>query len=606
MSITLAGPDGADIIRQERPDGSVWLQSTKPLPPFSTRVTERLEHWARLTPNQPFLAARHSDGWQTVTYGDALTAVRSIAQALLDRGLENANPVLVLSGNGIEHALLSLACMHVGVIFCPVSVAYSTASQDFSRLRDIVDLVGPSLVFAADADIHGRALRTCIPPSTEVIVVKGDAGRPATAFRDLLATTAGAAVDVAASGIGANTVAKLLFTSGSTGFPKGVITTNGMITSCVRMLMASHKLPAHEPPVLVDWLPWSHVFGGTCSFGLPLFQGGTLFLDDGLPLPSQIERTVHNLREIAPTFYSSVPRGYEALVSWLQNDRELRERFFSRVQTFQYSGAAIAQHVCDAIDELALATIGKRVPWVSVYGSTEAGIIAIYRHSEGGSVGRVGLPPPGVVLKLAPLDGRAEARVRSMCVTPGYWKRDDLTAGAFDEDGFFRTGDALDWVDRTRSASGLRYDGRTAEDFKLATGTWVRVGQLRAHLLSHLAPEVRDVVIVGENREYIVALGIPSNEAVAQDSEARERVAEKLKALARSAAGSAQRVQRFAFLISKLSIDAGEITDKGVLNQRTIVRRHGDQIDMLYSDHPSADLVVETAGSARKRSSAMA
>jgi feruloyl-CoA synthase len=604
MSITFAGPDEADIIRQERSDGSVWLRSTKPLPPFSSRLTERLEYWAQLTPNQPFLAARHTDGWQTVTYGDALKAARSIAQALLNRGLENANPVLVLSGNGIEHALLSLACMQVGVIYCPTSVAYSTASQDFSRLHDIVDLVGPSLVFAADADVHGRALRTCIPPSIEVVVVKGDAGRPATAFRDLLATTAGAAVDVAASGIAANTVAKLLFTSGSTGFPKGVITTNGMITSCVRMLMASHELPTHEPPVLVDWLPWSHVLGGTCSFGLALFQGGTLFLDDGLPLPSQIERTVRNLREIAPTFYSSVPRGYEALVPWLQNDRALRERFFSRVQTLQYSGAAIAQHVCDAIDALALATIGKPVPWVSVYGSTEGGFMAIYRHSKGGSVGRVGLPAPGVVLKLTPLDGRTEARVRSTCVTPGYWKRDDLTADAFDEEGFFRTGDALDWVDRTRPASGLRYDGRTAEDFKLATGTWVRVGQLRAHLMSHLAPEVRDLVIVGENREYIAALGIPSNEAVAQDREARERVAAKLKALARDAAGSAQRVQRFAFLMSKLSIDAGEITDKGVLNQRTIVRRHADLIDMLYSDHPSADIVVETAGSARKRSSA--
>jgi feruloyl-CoA synthase len=234
------------------------------------------------------------------------------------------------------------------------------------------------------------------------------------------------------------------------------------------------------------------------------------------------------------------------------------------------------------------------VPWVSVYGSTDAGFIAIYRHSEGSSVGRVGLPPPGVVLKLTPLDGRTEARVRSRCVTPGYWKRDDLTADAFDEEGFFRTGDALDWVDPTRPASGLRYDGRTAEDFKLATGTWVRVGRLRAHLMSHLAPEVRDVVIVGENREYIAALGIPSDEAVAQDREARERVAAKLTALARGAAGSAQRVQRFAFLMSNLSIDAGEITDKGVLNQRTIVRRHADLIDMLYSDHPSADIVVET------------
>jgi feruloyl-CoA synthase len=270
-----------------------------------------------------------------------------------------------------------------------------------------------------------------------------------------------------------------------------------------------------------------------------LRPGGTLYIDDGKPLPGQIEETVRNLREVAPLFYSNVPKGYEELIPWLRRDRVLRENFFSRVRVLQYAGASIAQHICDAFDELALETIGERIPWVAVLGSTEAGFMAAHRHSNAASAGCVGLPPPGVTLKLTPTDGKLELRIQSPSVTPGYWRRDDLTSDAFDEEGFLRTGDALDWAEDGNQQSGFRYDGRIAEDFKLATGTWVRVGSLRTHLLKSLTPEVRDVVIAGENRDYIAVLGIPSSAEIAHDNAVQARMRAKLLALEAQASGSA-------------------------------------------------------------------
>jgi feruloyl-CoA synthase len=338
-------------------------------------------------------------------------------------------------------------------------------------------------------------------------------------------------------------------------------------------------------------LPWNHIFGGSISFGIALFNGGTLYIDDGRPLPGQIEETVRNLREVAPLFYSNVPKGYEELIPWLRHDRALRQNFFSRVRVLQYSGASIAQHVCDAFDALARATVGERIPWVAVLGSTEAGPITAHRHSDVASAGCVGLPPPGVTLKLTPTDGKLELRVQSPSVTPGYWQRADLTSDAFDEDGFLRTGDALDWAEPGNQQKGFRYDGRLAEDFKLATGTWVRVGALRAQVLKHLTPEVRDVVIAGKNRDYIAVLGIPSTAEIVDDNRAQSRVRAKLMALAAEASGGAQRVLRFAFLTEKRSIDTGELTDKGVISQRNVLRRHTAWIEELYADSP-ADHVI--------------
>jgi feruloyl-CoA synthase len=446
-------------------------------------------------------------------------------------------------------------------------------------------------VFADDGDRYAAALGACIPQDAEVVTVRRDPGGCATRFDALLVTAPTNDVEAAAIAVNPDTVAKLLFTSGSTGIPKGVINTHRMWSSALQMVLACYPALAEEPPVLVDWLPWNHIFGGTISFGIALFSGGTLYIDDGKPLPGQIEETIRNLREVAPLFYSNVPKGYEELVQWLRRDRALRENFFSRVRVLQYGGASIAQHICDAFDELALETTGERIPWVAVLGSTEAGFISAHRHSDAASAGCVGLPPPGVTLKLTPTDGKLELRVQSPSVTPGYWRRDDLTSDAFDEDGFLRTGDALDWAEAGSRQSGFRYDGRLAEDFKLATGTWVRVSGLRTHLLKHLAPEVRDVVIAGENRDYIAVLGIPSTAEIVDDNTVQARVRAKLTALTAEASGSAQRVLRFAFLTEKLSIDTGELTDKGVVSQRNILRRHAALIEKLYADSP-ADHVI--------------
>jgi feruloyl-CoA synthase len=590
---------------EPRPDGSLLVRRPEPLGPYPSHLTERLEHWAARAPDRVFLARRAGESWRRVSYAQALEAACAIGQALLDRGLSLTRPVLILSGNGIEHGVLSLACLHVGVPFVPVSTAYSLIATDFARLRDIAALVRPGLIFADDGSRYAAAIRACAPEDAEVVIARGDPGVSATPFEALLATTPTSAIKSAAGAVHSGTVAKLLFTSGSTGVPKAVINTHGMLCSTGQIGRTVFPALAEEPPVLVDWLPWNHVLGGNVDFSLTLFNGGTLYIDDGQPVPGRIDETVRTLREVAPLFYFSVPKGYEELVPWLRRDRALRESFFSRVRMLFYSGASIAQPVCDAIDELAMATVGERIQWVTMLGSTEAGPISLYWHSQVAPAGKVGLPVPGVTLKLTPTDGTLEARVRSPSVTPGYWRRDDLTSGVFDEEGFLRTGDALDWIDAGNRQRGFRYNGRIAEDFKLATGTWVRVGPLRTHLLKHLAPEVRDVVIAGENRNYVAALALASAPSLAEDREVRARLRARLASLAAEATGSARRVLRFAFLDAKqVSLDAGDRTDKGTLSQRNILRNHAPLIEELYADVPPEHVISlnESAHVTRDRS----
>jgi feruloyl-CoA synthase len=584
-----------DASFEPRQDGSLLVRRPEPLGPYPGRLTERLEHWAAVAPDRVFLARRAGESWRSVTYAQALEAACAIGQALLDRGLSMTRPVLILSGNGIEHGVLSLACLHVGVPFVPVSTAYSLVATDFARLREIAALVHPGLIFADEGARYAAAIRACAPEDAEVVIARGDPGVPATPFEALLATTPTSAVKHAAGAVHSGTVAKLLFTSGSTGVPKAVTNTHGMLSSTGQMMRTACPAFLEEPPVLVDWLPWNHVLGGNCNFGLTLFNGGTLYIDDGKPVPGRIEETARNLREVAPLFYFSVPKGYEELVPWLRRDRALRESFFSRVRMLQYAGASIAQNVCDAIDELAMETVGERIQWVTMLGSTEAGPISLYWHSHVAPAGNVGLPFRGVTLKLTPTDGKLEARVQSPSVTPGYWGRDDLTSGVFDLEGFLRTGDALDWIDAGNRRTGFRYDGRIAEDFKLATGTWVRVGPLRTHLLKHLAPEIRDVVIAGENRNYVAVLALTSAPGLVEDNELRARLRARLASLAAEATGSAQRVLRFAFLDPKqLSLDAGDLTDKGTLSQRKILRNHATLIEELYADVPPEHVISLT------------
>jgi feruloyl-CoA synthase len=568
-------------------DGSVRVSNSDRIGAFPHRLTERLEHWAALAPDRIFLARRAEGKWREMTYTQALDAVRRIAQKLLDRPLGLNRPVLILSGNSIEHALLSLACLHVGVPFVPVATAYSLLSSDFTRLRDIVASVQPGLVFVDDGPSYEPAIEACIAAETEIVAVRGDAGRPTTPFSDLLAATFVSDAEIAAAAVRPDFVAKILFTSGSTGVPKGVISTHGTMCGTLQTLSTCYPVLTEDPPVLVDWMPWNHIFGGTVNFGIALYNGGTFYIDDGKPLPGSIETTVRNLREVTPTIYSSVPKAYEELLFWLQRDTQLRISFFSRVRLFQYSGASISQPVCKGFDELAVDTVGEPIPWVSAFGSTEAGPMLAGQSPQTPLDGYVGLPMPGVTLKLAPVDGRLEARIRSSYVTPGYWRRQDLTSASFDEEGFYRTGDALSWIDERDPKRGLRYDGRITEDFKLTTGVWVRVGLLRAQLLKHLTPEIRDVVIAGENRNFVAVLAVPSTPDIAKSQTCRAHILSKLAHLSKQATGSSNRVLRLAFLTQTLSIDAGELTEKGSISQRGILRRHQGLIEELYADTPA-------------------
>lgn len=579
-----------DAIFKSSPEGVLHVSNSAPLA-ASVGLIEQLRHWAAIAPDRVLLAKREGSKWQSVTYREALNAARSIGQALLDRGLSDLKPVMILSGNGLEHGLLQLACLQVGIPFVPLSTAYSLISTDFAKLHHIIAQVGPGLVFADEGESYAAAIQSCVPQSTEVVIARGYVGRNATLFDTLLATSPGRAVESAYLSVGPDTIAKLLFTSGSTGAPKGVITTHRMWCSAMQMTLVCYPELNGEPPVLVDWLPWNHIFGGTFSFGMTLFSGGTLYIDDGKPVPGQIQKTVRNLRDVAPLFYSNVPKGFEELIPYLSQDRDLRKSFFHRLRILQYAGASISPAVLASFDKLALDTVGHRIPWVGVLGSTEAGLVAAHRHSDPTCAGRVGLPPPGVTLKLTPADGKLELWIKSASVTPGYWRQDDLTAAAFDKDGYFRSGDGLQWVDADDHRSGFRYDGRLAEDFKLATGTWVRVEKLRAQLLDCLLPDLRDLVIAGEGRDYIVVLGIPASPDVAQDSAVRARLQSKLDELGSNASGSAQRVLRFAFLTEKLSIDAGELTDKGAISQRNIIRRHAARIERLYDGQPNDDVI---------------
>ena len=500
-----------DVTVERRSDGAIILRSPHPLRPYPKNLTERLVHWAKAAPDRVFVAQRDSaGGWRTLTYAQTLASVRSIAAALLQRDLSPERPIAILSGNDIEHALLGLAAMHVGIPYAPISVPYSLMSQDFGKLKSIIGILEPGLVFAASGIAFTRAIAATVPDRTEVVVTSNPpADRKTTPFAALTATEPTAAVDIAHSKVSANTIAKILFTSGSTGQPKGVINTQLMLCANQAMLGAGLAFIRDEPPVIVDWLPWNHTFGSNHNFGLVLDNGGSLYIDEGKPLPGAIAATARNLRDIAPTIYFNVPKGFEMLLPYLETDAALRETFFSRLKVMFYAGAGLSQHILDAIQALALKTTGERIMFISSLGSTETAPAAVACSWEAERAGNIGLPLPGVELKLVPRDGKLEARLRGFNITPGYWRAPQITADAFDDEGFYKIGDAVKFADPADPAKGLLFDGRLAEDFKLATGTWVSVGPLRAAFIAHCAPLVRDVVLAGADRDEIAALVFP-------------------------------------------------------------------------------------------------
>ncbi|HET7384816.1 MAG TPA: feruloyl-CoA synthase [Pseudolabrys sp.] len=589
-----------DPVIEQRAGGVIHIRAAQELGRYHDKLTQPLEHWAKTAPDRLFLAQRDTQGeWRKLTYAEALSSVQRIGAALLRRGLSAEKPIVILSGNDIEHALLALAAMYVGIPYAPISPAYSLMSSDFGKLRVIINLLTPGLVFANDGGPFGPALYETVSDGIELVVARNPLGdRQTTLFSDLLGMEDAEGVATAHANVTPDSIAKFLFTSGSTGSPKAVINTHRMLCSNQAMLASGFAFVADEPPVVVDWLPWSHTFGSNHNFNMVLTYGGSLYIDDGNPTPPGVPKTARNLREIAPTIYFNVPKGYEALITHFRADDALRRNFFSRLKVLFYAGAGLNQATWDELTRLAVETTGERIIFLSSLGSTETAPLALACSWDFDQPGNIGLPAPGVELKLVPNEGKLEARLRGPHITPGYWRQDHLTREAFDEEGFYRIGDALKFVDPSDPGKGLLFDGRIAEDFKLSTGTWVSVGPLRARFVDHFAPYVRDAVFAGADRDDIAALVFPDMEAcrklgglgsdaspteIVDALPVRARFAELLAKLAAASPGSSTRVERAILMAEPPSMDKGEMTDKGSINQRAVLKTRAALVDELYA-----------------------
>ena len=590
-------------------DGTIYLRPTKPLGDYPARITDRLHHWANVAPDRVFMAGREGGrGWRELRYGELLTASRHIASSLLKRGLCAEKPVVILSGNSIDHALISFGALYAGIPFCPVSPAYSLISRDYGKLAYLMKLLTPGLVFADDADQFADALSANVGEGTEIAAAFGTVrGRDVTTLAELMATPLHPALDAAHDAIGRDTIAKFLLTSGSTGNPKAVINTQAMICANQVMLRETLAFLKDEPPVIVDWLPWNHTFGGNHNIGLTLYNGGSMYLDRGKPMPGGIEETVRNLREISPTVYFNVPKGYEALLPYLRDDAGLRAKFFARLHAMFFAGAALPGHIWNSLDELSVRETGARVPMLTGLGATETAPFFMSVNPRTSRSGHVGLPVPGNDAKLVPNNGKLEVRARGPNVTPGYWRQPELSKAAFDEEGFYKFGDALKPADPHDFHAGFDFDGRIAEDFKLASGTWVSVGPLRARFIAACAPLVRDVVIAGLNRDEISAIVVldldgcrlinatlPFDDiaATAADRLIRDAFRERFAKFLATSTGSSTRITRAILLDVPLSIDRGEVTDKGSINQRAVLEHRSQLIEILYSPTPPAHVIT--------------
>ncbi|HEV8692110.1 MAG TPA: feruloyl-CoA synthase [Ideonella sp.] len=598
---------------ETRADGTQILRSTEPLRWYPERLTDVLAQWASLAADRTFVAKRDRTGeWVRISYAQMLARAQAIGQALVDRGLSAERPVAILSDNDLEHLSLAMGAMWAGVPYVPVSPAYSLVSQDFAKLRHILATATPGLVFAA-SPAYGAAIQAVVEPGTEVVLAEGQLeGRGVTPLRRLLDTPPGLGIAIAHGATGPDTIAKLLFTSGSTKAPKGVINTQRMLCANQQMLRQCMAFLAEEPPVLVDWLPWNHTFGGNHNVGLVLYNGGTLYIDEGKPTPKGIAETLRNLREISPTVYFNVPKGFEEIAAAMDGDTALRDNLFKRCKAFMFAGAGLSQAVWDKLDAHAEAAIGERVRIITGLGMTETAPSCTFAVGTDVAAGHIGLPVPGVEVKLVPdpqgpLHGKTEVRFRGPNVMPGYWRAPEQTAEAFDEEGFYRTGDAVKFIDPAQPTRGLLFDGRTAEDFKLSTGTFVSVGPLRAKVIAAGHPCVQDVVVAGLNRSEVGLLllpradecrklaGLGSDMPLPQALHAAP-VRAFFQALAdqlwREGTGSANRPARLHVLAEPPSIDKGEVTDKGSINQRAVLQHRASLVEALYEGNVSDPYVI--------------
>ncbi|ORC58109.1 feruloyl-CoA synthase [Pseudomonas floridensis] len=575
------------------------MRALEPLAPLPDRLLERLVHWAALRPQQTFIAARDNlGGWRKVSYAEMLDTVRAIAQGLLKYNLSAERPLALLSGNDIEHLQIALGAMYAGIPYCPVSPAYAVMSQDFAKLRHVCDVLRPGLVFVSDAAPFQRAIDAVIPGDTPVMVVRGQlSGRRQISFATLLEQPGGPEAEAAFNATGPDSIAKFLFTSGSTKLPKAVVTTQRMLCANQQMLLQTFPVFGEEPPVLVDWLPWNHTFGGSHNVGIVLYNGGTFYLDNGKPTVHGFAETLRNLKEISPTAYLTVPKGWEELVNALEQDAELRECFFARMKLFFFAAAGLSQSIWDRLDRVAEQHCGERIRMMAGLGMTEAAPSCTFTTGPLSMAGYIGLPAPGCEVRLVPVDGKLEGRFRGPHIMPGYWRSPQQTADVFDEDGFYCSGDAIKLADPAAPELGLMFDGRLAEDFKLSSGVFVSVGPMRNRAVLDGSPYVQDVVITAPDRECLGALVFPRQHecrqlaglnADASDAEVlasapvREWFTDWLSRLNRDANGNASRLEWIALLEEPASIDRGEITDKGSINQRAVLQWRAAKVEALY------------------------
>jgi feruloyl-CoA synthase len=589
-----------DIRRQDRADGTVLLNSAVPLEQHPYRLTERLKHWATIAPNRIFMGRRNSAGiWETLSYAETFEKVKNISQALLQRKISSTRPIAILSENSIEHALITLAALHVGIPYSPIAPAYSLRSTDFEKLHYVINLLTPGLIFVSDGKKYEHAL-SAVAKNVEVVsLAKPDGDFRFTHFDELLHTKPTSDVDEAFEAIHPNTIAKILFTSGSTGLPKGVINTHENISTNWQQITQTFPFLKEEGWEFIDWLQWHHTYGGNHNFGLTVYNGGSLYMDEGNPTLQGIATTVANLKEKSPVIYFNVPKGFEELIPYFKKDPQLRKQFFGKLKMLFYAGATMPQHIWDAWEELATDTLGEKIMIATGLGCTETCPSALFASEPGGFAGWVGVPVPGLELKLVSTGGKLEARYRGKNVFPGYWRQPELTAKVFDEEGFYCSGDALKFADETNPNKGMIFDGRLSENFKLNTGTWVNVGVLRTQLMAAGNGLIQDCVITGHDRDFVGAIVFASldycrditrlgNESALSEliehPSVKQKLDNTLKSLAGQSTGSATLIKQAIFADFSLRLDKGEITDKGSINQQIVLQNHPELVERLYEN----------------------
>ena len=597
---------------ERRPDGSILLRNPYPLVTPPENLIAPFRRWAAEAPDRIWLAERTGPGpgWRKVTYGEAHELISRIAEGLLARGLGHASgghaPLMILSGNSIDHALMTYGAILAGCPVAPVSRSYSTQSSDFAKLRYVVDLVKPRAIYADDMPVYEKALAALDLTGIKLFHSRRPHSAGSTAIAELIATPSGAAAREAYDRLAFDDVAKFLFTSGSTGMPKAAINTHRMMCTNAAMLRSMLADPANEPPaVTLTWLPWNHSFGGNSVLNGTTSWGGTIYLDGGAPTLQGFAETLRNLREVSPTTYSNVPAAWAMLTPELERDPVLAATFFRDLKQLAYGGAALSQDLGDRIQAVAARTVGHRLPFSSGYGATETAPTICNVHWATERMGLIGLPLPGIVLKLVPVGAKLDVRVKGDCVTPGYFGRPDLTAKAFDEEGFYQLGDAAKFVDPDDPSKGLVFDGRVVEDFKLDTGTFVNAGRLRIQAIEAADGLIQDALVAGIDRSYAAILAWPNVAAcrafVGEDLSVAEIVADQRilarigKGLARHNAdhpGSSTQIRRALLMTEPPSLDAGETTDKGYVNQSLSLERRADLVKRLYAEPPGAEVVV--------------